>query len=714
MGSIGTWNAYRSYNSSVILGYVTEAVNELAALTEVFQVERDQSTFMITSGSKTPQRELIAARKMTDLEIKKIHIVNEHVHGSGDADLITGLDKIEDELKSLEALRTDIDSDTILPPDAIKSYTTIISHIIEMGFVAAKKANNAELALESISMLELSSAKEYASQERGLVAGIIASKGVGKEQATKHGKVVGKQETLLESFVNSQPIATDDRFKAMVDDIDATEIDAVRKQIADAAFAFGMGDISVNSQEWMALATKRIEALRAIELAVIKVVNAGAEHVKEDFLKQSLLIGFVSLFSLLGAIVIGFLIASSIRKDIYRTSDEMKTLAQGDLSFDISGVGSKTEIGKMAHALELFKQAGLEKQKLEEEALAGSQQRHHEQVVREAEAAEQATNMMTVVENLGAGLQRFSECNISRTIDDPFVETFEKIRLDFNNSIGAFQQTLELVLTSTHTIQSSSAEMQDASQNMSTRTEQQAASLEETAAALEQINVSVAHAAVKAEDTRKLAAEAKNCAIDSGAVVRDAVSAMNRIETASSEISQIIGVIDEIAFQTNLLALNAGVEAARAGEAGKGFAVVAQEVRELASRSATAAKEIKALISNATAEVSTGSKLVADTGEALSQIEGFVVKVDANITEIVTGVEEQSQGLKEISNAMNELDQTTQKNAAMAEESAALSNALSSEASGLGELVKRFKLNRRSKIRSPEDRKSPEVNARAA
>lgn len=705
VGSVATWNAYRDYNSSVILGYVTEAVNELAALTDTLQVERGQSAIMVGSGSKTPQLDLIAARKATDSEVIKLHIVNEHIHRSGDAELIKGLDTLEEELKTLDEMRAKINLAAVKLPDAMKYYSTTISHILDLGFVAGKKANNSELALEAIGMLQLAGAKEYAGQERGLVAGLIASNTVTRKKLSKLDQSIGRQDSLLAGFVQSQPPVTYDRFEAMINGVDRSKINAARLQIADAAY--GEGEITISAKEWFALATERITALRTIEIEAIKAIDKGAVQVKDSFQKEALLMGFVSLLCLIGAIVAGYFIASSVRKDIFRTSDEMKSLAQGDMNIDISGVGDKTEIGKMAHALELFKQAGLEKQKLEEEALAGSQQRHREQVAREAEAAEQATNMMVVVENLGAGLQRFSECNISRTIDDPFVATFEKIRSDFNNSIGAFQETLELVLASTHTIQSTSAEMQDSSQNMSTRTEQQAASLEETAAALEQINVSVGHAAIKAEDTRKLASEAKNCAIESGVVVREAVSAMSRIETASSKISNIIGVIDEIAFQTNLLALNAGVEAARAGEAGKGFAVVAQEVRELASRSATAAKEIKDLIGNATTEVSTGSKLVANTGEALSQIEGYVVKVDANITEIVTGVEEQSQGLKEISSAMNDLDQTTQKNAAMAEESAALSQMLSSEASGLGELVNRFKLNRRGKIRSPEDRKTP-------
>lgn len=181
--------------------------------------------------------------------------------------------------------------------------------------------------------------------------------------------------------------------------------------------------------------------------------------------------------------------------------------------------------------------------------------------------------------------------------------------------------------------------------------------------------------------------------------MRDAVTAMQRIKAASEEISQIIGVIDEIAFQTNLLALNAGVEAARAGDAGKGFAVVASEVRELAQRSAKAAKEIKALIQNSVAEVAEGVRLVGDTGSALKEIEDFVAAIDTRIAAIATAATEQTAGLGEINAAVNDIDVMTQKNAGMVERTADVSVRLAEGAQRLTELVNRFQLNRRAERR---------------
>jgi methyl-accepting chemotaxis protein len=296
------------------------------------------------------------------------------------------------------------------------------------------------------------------------------------------------------------------------------------------------------------------------------------------------------------------------------------------------------------------------------------------------------------VSSIGSGLERLSAGDLTFKITHAFAPEYEKLRTDFNGAMSQLQETMQAVVGRTHGLRSGGQEITQASDDLSKRTEQQAASLEETAAALDQITATVRKTAEGAVEARKVVATAKDDAEKSSAVVRDAVSAMTRIEDSSRQIGQIIGVIDEIAFQTNLLALNAGVEAARAGDAGRGFAVVASEVRALAQRSAEAAKEIKALISASTDQVSQGVALVGQTGAALARIAQQVAQINGVVSEIAASAQEQATGLHQVNTAVNQMDQVTQQNAAMVEEATAAAHSLREETDALSELIAQFRV----------------------
>ncbi|MEN9896147.1 MAG: hypothetical protein RIR97_1999 [Pseudomonadota bacterium] len=311
------------------------------------------------------------------------------------------------------------------------------------------------------------------------------------------------------------------------------------------------------------------------------------------------------------------------------------------------------------------------------------------------------TPRVRAVDDIANGLQRLADADLDCHIVEAFSADFEPLRQNFNKSIEQLNQTLLAVSQSVGTIANGSTEISDGANDLSRRTEQQAASLEETAAALDQITANVTMSAKRADEARQVATQANSNATESGIVVSDAMAAMSRIENSSNQISNIIGVIDEIAFQTNLLALNAGVEAARAGDAGRGFAVVAQEVRELAQRSATAAKEIKGLIQASTQEVSTGVTLVGKAGTALKTIGDFIVSINQHMDAIATSAKEQSVGLAEVNTAVNQMDQTTQQNAAMVEQTNAAANSLSSESANLNRMISQFHLSGRQSQRSP-------------
>ncbi len=389
---------------------------------------------------------------------------------------------------------------------------------------------------------------------------------------------------------------------------------------------------------------------------------------------------------------LGFLLWRSIAAPAAAMTTAMRELAGGKNDVVIPGIGRRDEIGGMAAAVAIFRDAAVEKARVEAEAAAMRDMTESERRAHEAQRLARAEEMRVIVTSLASGLERLARGDLTARIDQPFAEEYEKLRQDFNEAMAQLNESLSVVDSNTRGLQSGSGEISHAAEDLSRRTEQQAAALEETAAALDEITVTIKKTADGAREASTAVASAKVDAARSGEIVREAVTAMSRIEQSAKQISQIIGVIDEIAFQTNLLALNAGVEAARAGEAGKGFAVVASEVRALAQRSAEAAKEIKSLISASTEQVFSGVELVGQTGQALERIVGQVAEIDRVVSSIAASAQEQASGIQEVNSAVNQMDQTTQQNAAMVEQSTAASRTLAQQASDLARLVANFKL----------------------
>ena len=476
----------------------------------------------------------------------------------------------------------------------------------------------------------------------------------------------------------------------------------------------------------LAALDKALEGQKAVTVALKLYTTHSAETLSQsraDAIARSTTTQVVLLATAFICIVAGMLLSTllartGIVRPIQLLTGVMSNLAAGKLDDAIPCTERKDEIGAMARTLDVFRanEAHMREMEVQEAALqtqsrdlqsnistivaaaaAGDFTRRITKAYEDEDLRRFAAGVNELVENVDRGVSEvrrviasLSHADLTQEMAGHFQGDFAELQANVNGAMLTLRSTMTGILSTAGTITGNSRELSAAADQLAHRTEQQAASLEETAAALEEITTTVKTSTTRALEASEIVRETKHSAEKSGGIVQDAIDAMGRIEQSSQKINQIISVIDEIAFQTNLLALNAGVEAARAGEAGRGFAVVAQEVRELAQRSANAAKEIKTLINASAGEVKGGVALVLSTGDVLSEIKDLVNRVNDHVVSITRAAQEQSAALGEINTAVNQMDQMTQQNAAMVEETTAASQVLANEAAQLQAALSQF------------------------
>ena len=491
-------------------------------------------------------------------------------------------------------------------------------------------------------------------------------------------------------FEESAPQAFSTRFKAFAASAEGKVFDrySVAVNNTDETFKAPKGA----GEQWFAAIRAKVNVQQALIQDLYRLLSDAAQS-KRTALEHH-------LYGVTAAVVMGlslllllvWKVLGNISRMIGGITARMRALADGATREDVPYVERHDEIGSIAKSVEVFREAMIiniakvheDRQRVADEAQQAEERRLAESVVK--------IRLAHATGSLGKALHKLAEGDLGCLISEPFAPDFEQLRQDFNASIGQLGQTLAAIHQTTGVIDNGIQEIAAGAGDLSHRTEQQAASLEQTVTALRQITDNVSNSVKRTEEARSVAAQANGSAEQSEEIVSNAEEAMRRIEASSQQISNIIGVIDEIAFQTNLLALNAGVEAARAGDAGKGFAVVAQEVRELAQRSAQAAKEIKGLIGNSSTQVQSGVKLVRQAGDTLKFIGDHIVSINQHVEAIAASAREQFTGLAEVSAAVGAMDHATQQNAAMVEESNAASSSLAIETSKLRELVTQFTL----------------------
>ncbi len=474
-----------------------------------------------------------------------------------------------------------------------------------------------------------------------------------------------------------------------------------------------------------------IATLRRTAETNVKNVRAMNDKLTEFYETQRPTMIWATALGLLAAILLAALIVVlTVTRPINRITSTMGKLAGGDLGVTVDGAQRSDEIGAMAKTVQVFKDNMVARAEAEAQIEADRQKQTADREAREARERAAIAEISDLCDTMAAGNleKRLNESDkdgflltmsqklnglagmlqamtgelatittaladgdVTKHVEGDYAGVFGTLKDSVNRMADTLKDFAGRLRNASSAVRDASGEISSGSQDLAQRTESQAASIEETAASMHEITATVKQNADNAQAANQLAGAARQTAEKGGRIVTDAVTAMNGIEQSAQKISDIVGLIDEIAFQTNLLALNASVEAARAGEAGKGFAVVAQEVRALAQRSASASKDIKGLIQESNAQVRSGAGLVQQTGTSLDEIVGAVKKVADIVAEIAAASREQATGLDQINTAVASMDETTQRNGALVEETSAAAQALSGQAHELNELVGFFR-----------------------
>jgi methyl-accepting chemotaxis protein len=450
---------------------------------------------------------------------------------------------------------------------------------------------------------------------------------------------------------------------------------------------------NVSVEKWSGMTVPKLATSLAVAEVALDVAKDHTAYQRLTAMRSLIL----QLCLLLGALAVAaamvLLVTRRVITPLRTIQQAMLKLAGGDFNVVLPGLDRNDEVGAIANAVEKFKVLAVEKGRQDAEEVVRRQQVEADLQAKAAEerakvAAEQARAFRAI----GKGLHDLSEGDLTFRLDERFPEEYREVKENFNLAVERLYATIKAIADSSGEVANAAVEISTSTTDLSQRTEEQAASLERTSASMEEISATVKHNADSAKHANEVTAGTRECADRGGEVVAQAVKAMSRIEESSAKISDIIGVIDEIARQTNLLALNAAVEAARAGDAGRGFAVVASEVRNLAQRSSEAAKDIKSLIVNSTTQVQEGVDLVNRAGKSLEEIVKSIKQVATIVSEIASASNEQSAGIDHVNNALTQMDEVTQQNAALVEENAATSKVLEQQSAAMAERVAFFKL----------------------
>ena len=678
---------------------VVEAAPMISKLIADLQLERGPTGGFVEAKGKASADNMRGARLATDKSLAawKQHVA-EYSKAAAGTKFAKNLEAANARLNDLTSMRASADALTIDFAKATEWYTTTISSLIAVVDAITEMSEDGRIIRQATALAAHIRRWEFSAQARAM-----GRRGFASGQFPQQN-----YQQFVRSWVLSDGYAATFRRFATPAQVEYVN-NALRGPITDdtmrhrqiaIASPFDNKMAGVTVQQYIDAATRYMDALNSTEHRLaddfMATVRAVAAEARWGF--WTLLAVALGLLAITGAVV--WFVVLSITRPVGQLVDTMKTLADGRHDIEVPGTDRGDELGHMARAVLVFRDAAVEKERLESQSADAQKAAEVERQRNEAARAAAAAQVKHVVDALGEGLEQLAKGALGYRITTEFADEYKKVQSDFNAAISQLQETIGSIVTSTREVSNAAGEISSSTTDLSQRTEEQAASLEETSAAMEEISATVKQNADNAQQANQFASGTREVCDRGGQVVAEAVKAMSRIEDSSRKISDIIGVIDEIARQTNLLALNAAVEAARAGEAGRGFAVVASEVRSLAQRSSQAAKDIKDLISNSSNQVQEGVELVNRAGTSLNEILTSIKKVAEIVSGIAAASAEQATGLEQVNKALSQMDEVTQQNSALVEENAATAKTLEHQAHAMTERVAFFRIDSAAAVAS--------------
>jgi len=709
-----------------------ESVPLVSNLIHQLQRERGASATFVTSKGQALADVMRNQRGATD---KAIAEWRNNVGGMDQSALgpnfARALDQVKPAIADIVNVRRDVDALSITGPKTAGYFTSTIAHLIALIEATGDLSDDLRINFGSRAFVAIVKRKELTGQERATGAGAFAIGEFAPDVHRNFSRLLALQDAQIQAFEKDARRSEIDAVASVVKGPVVDELARMRAVAAAAPYDKAAVK-SVGAQQWFSTITQYIDLLKTAEDLVaaefLKLTHTVAEESKSGF--YSIAAISIAILSLVVAMTI--VVVRSITRPIARLLPTMRELARGNHDIEVADTERGDEIGEMAKAVLVFRQAGIENTRLQAQTAEQERRSLREQAAAEAKVMADldaavggivkaamagdfsqrvpldgkegtirnlADAMNTMCETMGrvmgdlvTMLSALAEGNLTQRINGSYQGMFATLKDRANTTAETLSQTLSGIGTAVNEVTNAAAEISTSTTDLSQRTEEQAASLEETSASMEQMSATVKKNAENAQQANQLAAGAREVADRGSAVVANTVEAMSRIENSSNKITDIIGVIDEIARQINLLALNAAVEAARAGEAGRGFAVVASEVRSLAQRSSQAAKDISNLISNSSMQVKDGADLVNRTGASLNEIVESIRKVADIVADIATASTEQSTGIDQINKALSQMDEVTQQNSALVEENAATAKTLEQQAAAMTQQVAFFRL----------------------